>query len=243
MSIHFISDLHLSPATPALTELYQRTLNDWRGQVEALYILGDLFDYWVGDDDDEPYLVEQTAVLRRFADATPLYIMRGNRDFLFGQQFAANSGATLLDDPHLLSYAGQRYVLTHGDALCTDDVAYQQFRMMARNPAWQAATLAKPLAERCLLAQQLRMMSEGNKQQQGKTSISDATEQGVQALLAQFSDNGTLPVLIHGHTHRPAMHRHSINDHSAERWVIADWHDGQGGYLRLDEGGLTAHAL
>lgn len=243
MSIHFIADLHLSPAVPDLTTLFQRTLDDWRGKLEALYILGDLFDAWVGDDDDEPYLVEQTAALRRFADATPLYVMRGNRDFLFGEQFAANSGATLLDDPYLLNYGGKRYVLTHGDAQCTDDVAYQQFRMLARNPAWQAATLAKPLAERRMLAQQLRMMSEGNKQQQGKTAISDVTEQGVQALLAQFSEDGLPPVLIHGHTHRPAMHLHQLNGHSAERWVIADWHDGQGGYLRLDASGLTAHPL
>lgn len=243
MSIHFISDLHLSPATPTLTHLFSKTLDGWQGKLEALYILGDLFDAWIGDDDDTPYAVEQTERLRQFSKSTPLFIMRGNRDFLLGEVFAKASGAILLDDPHILVYGNQRYVLTHGDCLCTDDVPYQQFRLMTRNPAWQAATLTKPLAERRLLAQQLRMMSEDNKQQQGKSAISDATEQGVQALLTEHSVDGVPPVLIHGHTHRPAMHHHQINSQSAERWVIADWHDDHGGYLSLDENGLTAHSL
>ena len=239
MATHFISDLHLADDTPALNQLFLDTLRQWRGRIDALYILGDLFEYWVGDDDDSGYLDAPLAALREFAAATPLYVMRGNRDFLLGQGFEARSGAKLLDDPTLTDIHGQRILLSHGDALCTDDAAYQQFRALSRSPQWQQAMLAKPLAERHAIARHARAQSEMNKQQTGLTAISDVTEAAVQALLAAHD----WPTLIHGHTHRPAHHRHQAGERGASRWVIQDWHGERGGYLRLGEAGVSALPL
>ncbi|QEL55907.1 UDP-2,3-diacylglucosamine diphosphatase [Chromobacterium paludis] len=235
MAIHFISDLHLADDTPALNQLFLDTLAVWRGRIDALYILGDLFEYWVGDDDDSPYLDAPLAAMRDFAAQTPLYVMRGNRDFLLGAGFEARSGAKLLDDPTLIEAHGQRILLSHGDALCADDAAYQQFRAMSRSPQWQQAMLAKPLAERHAIARHARAQSEMNKQQTGLTAISDVTENAVRALLAAHG----WPTLIHGHTHRPAHHRHD----AASRWVIQDWHGATGGYLLLDDAGIHARNL
>ncbi|MBA8734908.1 UDP-2,3-diacylglucosamine diphosphatase [Chromobacterium violaceum] len=235
MAIHFISDLHLADDTPALNQLFLDTLAAWRGRIAALYILGDLFEYWVGDDDDSPYLAAPLAAMRDFAAQTPLYVMRGNRDFLLGAGFEARSGARLLDDPTLIEAHGQRILLSHGDALCTDDDAYQQFRALSRSPQWQQAMLAKPLAERHAIARHARAQSEMNKQQTGLTDISDVTETAVRELLAAHG----WPTLIHGHTHRPAHHLHD----ASSRWVIQDWHGGRGGYLLLDDGGIRSLPL
>ncbi|MBT2867447.1 UDP-2,3-diacylglucosamine diphosphatase [Chromobacterium violaceum] len=235
MAIHFISDLHLADDTPALNQLFLDTLAAWRGRIAALYILGDLFEYWVGDDDDSPYLAAPLAAMRDFAAQTPLYVMRGNRDFLLGAGFEARSGARLLDDPTLIEAHGQRILLSHGDALCTDDAAYQQFRALSRSPQWQQAMLAKPLAERHAIARHARAQSEMNKQQTGLTDISDVTETAVRELLAAHG----WPTLIHGHTHRPAHHLHD----ASSRWVIQDWHGGRGGYLLLDDGGIRSLPL
>ncbi|MBM2884467.1 UDP-2,3-diacylglucosamine diphosphatase [Chromobacterium phragmitis] len=235
MAIHFISDLHLADDTPALNQLFLDTLAAWRGRIEALYILGDLFEYWVGDDDDSAYLEAPLAAMRAFAAQTPLYVMRGNRDFLLGAGFEQRSGAALLDDPTLMEAYGQRILLCHGDALCTDDVAYQQFRAVSRNPQWQQAMLARPLVERHAIARQARQQSEMNKQQTGLSAISDVTETAVRELLAAHA----WPTLIHGHTHRPAHHRHGASN----RWVIQDWHGETGGYLALDDAGIRALPL
>lgn len=239
MSHHFISDLHLSEDCPQLCQLFVSTLQAWQGQIDSLFILGDLFEYWVGDDDDSAFLQDMLAAMQQFSRHTPLYVMRGNRDFLLGEGFSRRSGAVLLEDPYLLEAYGQRYLLSHGDALCTDDTAYQQFRAMSRNPAWQAAMLARPLAERHAIAGQARMQSEAAKQQQGLSAITDVTEQAVLALLDQHD----WPILIHGHTHRPACHAYQQGNKTSQRWVLTDWHGNQGGYLRLDENGLQAHAL
>ncbi len=238
MSHHFISDLHLSEDNPALCQLFVDTLQQWQGRIDSLFILGDLFEYWVGDDDDSAFLQAMLAAMQQFSRHTPLYVMRGNRDFLLGEGFTRRSGAQLLADPYLLEACGQRYLLSHGDALCTDDTAYQQFRAMSRNPAWQAAMLARPLAERHAIAAQARMQSETAKQQQGLSAITDVTDSAVLALLEQHG----WPTLIHGHTHRPATHHYQQAGHSAERWVIRDWHGNSGGYLRLNADG-TLEAL
>ncbi|ATP29521.1 UDP-2,3-diacylglucosamine diphosphatase [Chromobacterium violaceum] len=235
MAIHFISDLHLADDTPALNQLFLDTLAAWRGRIAALYILGDLFEYWVGDDDDSPYLAAPLAAMRDFAVQTPLYVMRGNRDFLLGAGFEARSGARLLDDPTLIEAHGQRILLSHGDALCTDDAAYQQFRALSRSPQWQQGMLAKPLAERHAIARHARAQSEMNKQQTGLTAISNVTETAVRELLAAHG----WPTLIHGHTHRPAHHLHD----ASSRWVIQDWHGDRGGYLLLDDGGIRSLPL
>jgi len=234
-----IADLHLATETPALNTLFAQKLQDWQGQIDALYILGDLFDAWVGDDDDSPFIQQQLQLMHDFIQHTPLFVMRGNRDFLFGSAFAEKTGATLLEDPHALTLYGQDYVLCHGDALCTDDLAYQQFRLQARNPQWQAMILSKPLAERRLLAAQIRQMSEGAKADNGKTAISDATEAGIQALMAPYPGAH----LIHGHTHRPAVHEHSVASQAIKRFVIQDWYDNEGGYLMIDANGVHAETL
>ena len=239
MAIHLISDLHLSEDTPNLNFLFAATLDEWIGQIDALYILGDLFEYWVGDDDNSPFIQAMTDTMRHFSTHTPLFILPGNRDFLLGQGFATRCGAQLLNDPELITCGGRRYLLSHGDALCTDDAPYQQFRAMSRQPAWQQAMLARPLAERHAIARHARMESEANKQANGQNPISDVTDSAVTALLDQHG----WPVLIHGHTHRPACHDIAHGEHMTQRWVIADWHDGQGGYLRIDASGVSAHLL
>ncbi|MCW3479292.1 UDP-2,3-diacylglucosamine diphosphatase [Neisseriaceae bacterium JH1-16] len=243
MAIHFISDLHLADDTPVLNTLFTDTLAAWRGNIDALYILGDLFEVWVGDDDSSPFIDAMLSAMRDFAAVTPLYVMRGNRDFLLGNGFAAATGAQLLADPTCIEAFGQRVLLAHGDAMCTDDLPYQQFRAMARNPQWQAGILAKSLAERHVIAQQIRAMSETGKQENGLTAISDVTETAVQATLAEQAQGELPPLMIHGHTHRPARHDVTVNGHTTQRWVIADWHDGKGGYLRLDAAGVSAHPL
>ncbi|MBP6115584.1 MAG: UDP-2,3-diacylglucosamine diphosphatase [Neisseriaceae bacterium] len=234
-----IADLHLAADTPALNDLFAQKLQDWQGQVAALYILGDLFDAWIGDDDDSPFIQSQLALLHDFSQHTPLYVMRGNRDFLFGDAFAHKTGATLLEEPHPLTLYGRDYVLCHGDSLCTDDLAYQQFRLQARNPQWQAMILSKPLAERRVLAAQIRQMSEGAKADNGKTAISDATEAGIQALMSQYVGAD----LIHGHTHRPATHVHEVAGQTIHRFVIQDWYGHEGGYLVIDATGVQAKSL
>jgi len=239
MAIHLISDLHLSEESPELNQLFSATLDAWRGKLDALYILGDLFEYWVGDDDNTPWIQGMLGTLSAFSAHTPLRIMRGNRDFLLGAEFARQTGAELIDDPTLFYCGSQAYLLSHGDTLASDDVAYQQFRAQSRNPAWQQAMLARPLAERHAIARQARVQSKANKQATGLDAISDATDSAVLALL----DHYDWPMLIHGHTHRPACHQIEHGEHSTQRWVIADWHDGHGGYLRLDGRGVSAYTL
>ena len=238
-----IADLHLSEHTPALNTLFEGCLKQWQGQIDALYILGDFFDAWVGDDDDSDFIRHIKTILADFARHTPLYLMHGNRDFLLGADFAAATGATLLPERSQITLYGQSYVLVHGDELCTDDLAYQQFRLQSRHPQWQAAMLAKPLAERRLLARQIRQMSESRKSAEGKSEIADATEAGVLALMQPYSAT-PMPTLIHGHTHRPAVHQHQLNGQQFTRHVLQDWHGHSGGYLTIDaEHGVQSHLL
>jgi UDP-2,3-diacylglucosamine hydrolase len=239
MAIHLISDLHLSDETPELKQLLLSTLAAWSGRIDALYILGDLFEYWVGDDDDNPFIQDMVSALAQFSARTPLHVMRGNRDFLLGAGFAARSGAQLLEDPALLERGGRRYLLSHGDALCRDDLPYQQFRALSRQPAWQQAMLARPLAERHAIARQARAQSETQKLAQGMHPISDVSDSAVLELLEQYD----WPILIHGHTHRPACHEIGKGERRSQRWVIADWHDAHGAYLRLDDDGLQSLPL
>ena len=231
----FISDLHLSEDTPALNQLFFQALNNWKGQIDALYILGDFFDIWVGDDDDSPFIQSIIQALKHFTTETPIYFIHGNRDFLLGQQFAQATGIILLPEQQLIHLYGKPYLLLHGDELCTDDLAYQQFRLQSRNPLWQGAVLMKPLAERKLLAGQIRMMSETKKNAEGLSQISDVTETGVQTtLITVFNQIGEFPALIHGHTHRPNSHEHIINNTIVKRYVLQDWEGEQGGYLVID---------
>lgn len=229
----FISDLHLAPGRPDISRSALAFLAGPAAQAAALYILGDLFEAWIGDDDlDDPLHAEIVAALRRLSAAgVRLGIQHGNRDFLLGEAFAAASGAQLLPDPWRLDLYGVPTLLLHGDSLCTDDQAYQQYRAQTRQPAWQAAVLAKPLEVRRAMARQLRTESEAAKD--GKSqAIMDAN---LQAVTDAFLDHGVAR-LIHGHTHRPARHLHQVAGKELERWVLPDWEQ-DGGYLSCDASG------
>lgn len=232
----FISDLHLAAERPQITEQFLRYTRNIAPGAEALYILGDLFEYWVGDDDlDDPLNATVSAALSALAArGTRVFLMRGNRDVLLGAAFAARCGATLLDDPVLVDLHGTPTLITHGDALCTDDVDYQRFRSYARDPGNQAKFLAQPLAARREQMLGLRAQSEASKQQKTE-AIMDVAPAAVEALLREHG----YPRLIHGHTHRPAHHLHTVDGHRCERWVLNDWYE-TGGYLRCDAAGCSA---
>ena len=218
-----MSDLHLDAGRPDLTAIFLGFLRRAGGGVEQLFLLGDIFEAWIGDDDDAPWLDAVVDGLRRASDAgVRIHFQHGNRDFLLGDAFAARAGMTLLPERLALELGGVPTVLCHGDALCTDDVAYQAFRRQSRDPAWQAQVLATPLEARRGLARQLRQDSiEGQRRilDQGG-ELADVNEAAVQACLR---DCGATR-LIHGHTHRPATHQVALGPSEAgERIVLADW--------------------
>lgn len=232
----FISDLHLAPERPQITEQFLRFIRETAPAASALYILGDLFEYWVGDDDlDDPLNGIVSGALAALADSgSKVYLMRGNRDVLLGTDFASRCHATLLEDPTLVNLHGTPTLLSHGDALCTGDVDYQRFRLYARDPGNQQKFLAQSLQERREQMRGMRSQSEASKQQKTE-AIMDVAPEAVDALLRKYG----YPRLIHGHTHRPARHLHTIDGHPCERWVLNDWYD-TGGYLRCDAGGCSA---
>jgi UDP-2,3-diacylglucosamine hydrolase len=210
----FISDLHLDPSRPAVTG----ALADFLGRhtdCEALYILGDLFEAWIGDDDDAPLGLEVRDMLAQFrAAGSRLYLMHGNRDFLLGEDFCRAAGATLLPDPTVADLHGTPTLLMHGDTLCTRDRDYQAFRQQARAAAWQAQLLARPLKERRQLAAQLRQVSADATSNKAE-DIMDVTPAEVTRTMAEHG----VSRLIHGHTHRPAIHE----EQTGQRLVLGDW--------------------
>ncbi len=210
----FISDLHLDAARPQLTQALASFLAASR-DCDSLYVLGDLFEAWVGDDDDSPVAAEVRQLFSEFSQAGPtVHFMRGNRDFLLGESFCADAGGTLLPDPTVVSLGGRRTLLMHGDSLCTADYDYQRFRTMARDPAWQAELLSRSLGERRALAQELREMSRDATSNKAE-DIMDVTASEVTRVMQQHG----VDCLVHGHTHRPARHQTG----SGERWVLGDW--------------------
>lgn len=231
----FISDLHLDEARPGIVAQFERFLDTIAPGADALYILGDLFEYWVGDDVLAlPLPARVAAALRAAAAATPTAFMHGNRDFLVASGFAAATGVALLEDPAVVDLYGTRTLLTHGDTLCTGDLAYQQFRAQVRDPAWQAAALAKPVAERLAIAQGLRARSEGAKH--GKAvEIMDVAPEAVEEALRRHG----CELMIHGHTHRPGRHVHRVDGRERIRWVLPDWYE-RCGYLEASPEGLRA---
>ena len=228
----FVSDLHLCPSRPAINQLFLQFLCGPAAASESVYILGDLFEYWAGDDDDDLFNRSISAKLRELADTgVALYLMHGNRDFLIGDRFAANCGATLLADPTLIDLYGTPTLVLHGDSLCTDDVGYQQFRNKVRDPSYQAQFLAQPLDQRKKIIAGLR--TENTEKKQLKTeAIMDVAPATVAAVLRKYG----CPRMIHGHTHRPAVHDHLVNGRHCERWVLADWYT-SGSYLHCDAAG------
>jgi UDP-2,3-diacylglucosamine hydrolase len=226
----FVSDLHLSSRAPGAAGIFRRLLADIALVGNRLYILGDLFEAWVGDDDDDPCHQEIIAALDQARQrGLAVFLLHGNRDFLLGAQFAARAGVTLLPDPYVLSAPARRFLLSHGDILCADDAEYQAFRAQTRAPAWQSDFLRKPLTERRALAGQLRAQSEAAKNAKPAARM-DVNPHAVADILRQHG----CATLIHGHTHRPARHEHDVDGVRAERYVLADWSETAGEALTWD---------
>jgi UDP-2,3-diacylglucosamine hydrolase len=232
MTTLFISDLHLESARPDIAAQFLEFLQTEAIAADSLYILGDLFESWVGDDDpDEHYAMIKSALRAVGERSTPVYFMHGNRDFMIGRRFADETSISLLPDPTRLTIEGTDVVLSHGDALCTDDVEYQKFRQMTRNPQWQAMMLQKSLAERLAFAKQARAAS----MQHGKSInpvISDVNQQAVEQFMIEHGTD----LLLHGHTHRPAVHQFTLGDKPARRIVLGDWYE-HGSVVRWDRNG------
>ncbi|MGY3039282.1 UDP-2,3-diacylglucosamine hydrolase [Rhodanobacter sp. TND4EL1] len=233
MTTLFIADLHLDASRPQITGLFEKYLaSDEVRHARALYVLGDLVEAWIGDDDDAELPARIAAATRAVRDAgVPVYFMVGNRDFLLGQSFAERAGMTLLDDGVVHDIQGRPTLLMHGDVLCTDDVAYQAVRRQVRTPEWRAQILSMPLEARRAFAAKARQDSKAHT---GSTmeSIMDVNAEAV----ADAMRHAGVTRLIHGHTHRPAVHALELEGQPAERIVLGDWYE-HGSVLRVDDQG------
>jgi UDP-2,3-diacylglucosamine hydrolase len=230
MSVLFISDLHLSPERPAVTRAFLVFLQNRANQASALYILGDLFEVWIGDDDPTDLAIGVQRAFRELSDAgVALYVQQGNRDFLLGKRFAANTGAQMLGDEHVIEHHGQRALVMHGDSLCTDDLDFQRFRRKSRHPIYKWCLTALPLKRRQKLATNWRaksMAANSNK----ASAIMDVNQVAVDSVMVKYG----VSTLIHGHTHRPDRHKTPPR----ERIVLGDWHQ-YGWALELDDNGYS----
>lgn len=228
----FISDLHLAPERPGAVELFTAFLAGRAREAAALFILGDLFDAWIGDDDDLPSYQAIRRALRGLTESgTRCALMRGNRDFLIGRAFARDTGCTLLEDPALLDLAGTPTLIMHGDLLCTDDIPYQKFRRRIRNPLVQRLFLWRSLARRRAIAADYRRKS-GAATAEKHADIMDVNQQTVEDYMRRFG----VQRLIHGHTHRPADHRFDLDGSAATRHVLAEWSADRGEALIISDG-------
>ena len=229
METLFVSDLHLTRERPGAVEQFLRFLSDRARRAEALYILGDLFDAWIGDDDDRPPEPAVVGALRALSDSgTRLYFMHGNRDFLVGRRFARATGCTLLPDPVVVDLYGEPTLLMHGDLLCTDDVPYQRFRRRIRNPLVIRLFLWKRLAKRRAIADDYRKRS-GQAVAEKTEAIMDVNADTVRRFMLRHG----VSRLIHGHTHRPADHSFDLDGHQGKRIVLAEWHEDRGEVLSI----------
>lgn len=235
----FISDLHLCASRPHINTAFIDFLQHTASRAEALYILGDLFEYWAGDDDMEDAFHQQIiSGFRTLAGiGAKVFFMHGNRDFLVSGKFCTETGITLLQDPTLIDLYGHKILLSHGDDLCTDDVAYQQFRTQVRDKTWQAQFLGQPLQIRKQQIEAIRARSEQEKTRKAM-EIMDVNTEAVNALLNRYQPD----MLIHGHTHRPRRHTIELNGRTVTRWVLGDWYE-QGSYLACDAEGCRSVKL
>lgn len=228
----FVSDLHLEDARPDITRAFFHLLDALQGQFDVLYLLGDVFEVWLGDDTPSLCADQLADRLHALADAgIRVYLLHGNRDFLIGPHYADRCGAQLVAEPVLLQVAGQNALLMHGDVLCTQDTDYQAFRRMVRDPLWQQVFLAKPLDERMAIGRHLRDKSQQSAKDKADY-IMDVTQEEVVAVMEQHQVN----LLIHGHTHRPATHTVQLKSGTASRMVLGDWYQ-QGWYILADDHG------
>lgn len=235
--IYFISDLHLEEDRPDIIGAFFFFLKQIEEDASALYILGDFFESWVGDDEKTDLQVKIKNRLKQLCDAgIKTYFMAGNRDFLIGETFSQDTGVTVLDEPSVIQLCGKQVLLVHGDNLCTKDIAYMKLRAMIRAPGFASTFLARPLADRITTARQLREMSQASNQ--GKSNeIMDVTPEEVVKLMSKHQ----VRTMIHGHTHRPTTHTLEVDGAPAERIVLGDW-DKQIWYLAADANDITLHA-
>lgn len=245
MTTLFISDLHLDPERPDITRLFGDFIDGEARGAEALYILGDLFEAWVGDDDPSDTGAFVASKLRALVDrGVPVHFQHGNRDFLVGRDFAQRAGVALLPENAVVMLHGKPALLMHGDTLCTEDVAYQAFRAQTRDPAWRAQFLAQPLAARLAFAAQARAASLQRQQamkQDDRAQFETVTDVSPDAVRETFARYG-IDTIIHGHTHRPAIHAVDVDGRQCERIVLGDWYT-QGSLLRVDRDGMRLDSL
>ena len=238
MTTLFISDLHLHPERPAADAAFIRFLETEARDAAALYILGDLFEVWIGDDDIDDHARKIIAALRNLSDnGTPCYFMAGNRDFMIGEAFAEQAGIELLYDPTLIYVAGESVLISHGDFLCTDDASYQRYRRFVRNPRNQRIAMAFPAFCRAWLGRRIRSKSIANAERK-QPEIQDVNAQAVLSALRSYG----VVTLLHGHTHRPAIHDFDLDGRAAQRIVLGDWYE-QGSVLRWDASGPSLATL
>ena len=232
MASLFVSDLHLSEERPEANERFIEFVEGKARSADALYILGDFFEYWIGDDDlDEPFNAIIAGMLRRLSQhGVPIYVMHGNRDFLLGERFCAATGSVLLEDPSIVRVGEESILVMHGDTLCTDDLEYQAWRRTARSEHWQREFLSRPRAERRSMILGMREKSKAVTQAK-PADIMDVNE----AAVAQALQRHGVRRLVHGHTHRPGRHDVALAGGPGERWVLPDWY-GRGGYLEIASG-------
>ena len=233
----FVSDIHLCESRPSITDAFINFLNKINNQVDALYILGDLFEYWIGDDSKQHKNVIEA--LKELTDRhIQVFLMHGNRDFLIGSGFEKKTGAILLNDPTLIEIYGKRVLLGHGDILCTDDIEYQSFRDKIRSESWKNEFLKKSLSERITVANEFRKESELNKKNKSQ-EIMDVNNDEVNRTLIRFNYPD---FFIHGHTHRPHCHSITLDGHQMQRIVLGDWYE-QGSYLIFNTHGIETHQV
>ena len=234
----FISDLHLDASRPNITALFLKFLQEQCPQADALYILGDLFEVWLGDDAVNPAVQTIQSALKTLSQAgTPVYVQHGNRDFLMGKKFEADTGCKILDEAIVIDLYGTPTLIMHGDTLCTDDVDYQKFRLQMRNPAWQQQFLSLPIDKRIEMAKQVREQNEVAKA--GKSyEIMDVNQTTVESEMLKHK----VTHLVHGHTHRPNVHGFIVNGQSMQRIVLGDWYE-QGSVLRCTQDGCRLENL
>ncbi|MDD5215053.1 MAG: UDP-2,3-diacylglucosamine diphosphatase [Methylococcales bacterium] len=229
--ILFLSDLHLSFDKPQITRHFIYFLQNKARRAKAIYILGDLFDAWVGDDDFTSPNAQIRRELKQLTDSgVKIYFQRGNRDFLIGQRFANETGVILLDDYAVIDLEGEQTLLTHGDLLCSDDLPYQAFREKSRTLEWQQNVLSKPLWLRLIAARWYRIRSFFHKQKKSEY-VMDVNQTTVENVMKQYDCTR----LIHGHTHRPALHEFMLNGQKAQRFVLSDWNNDGGAVLSFED--------
>ena len=233
MTTLFLSDIHVSDQHPEISDHLKEFLLKEESKTNAIYVLGDLFEYWLGDDDPNPSFAEIKNLLKTLSDKNiSLFFMHGNRDFLIGESFAKETGCQILHDPCVIDLFGKKVLISHGDIFCTDDKEYQLFRNQTRDPAWKESILSKSLSFREEFAKQARLESSIHTSLK-KNEIMDVNKDEILKIYEKYN----VDIIIHGHTHRPAIHDVSFNGRNYQRIVLGDWYE-QGSILRCSEKGF-----